>query len=79
MELVFQHYNKGIGHMQRLIDDTKHDCTNVVLLCAFLCMCFEMRYRRPYMSLLHFRHSLKILLSNTVQGETVTCLSMPLL
>lgn len=74
MELVLQHYNKGMRHMQRLIDDDKQHCTNVVLLCAFLCMCFEMRYRRPYVSLLHFRHSLQILLSNTMKSETNTYL-----
>ena len=58
--LVFQHYNKGVSYMQRLINESEHDCTNVILLCAFLCICFEIRYQRPYESLLHLHHALRI-------------------
>ncbi len=68
MEMVLRHYTKGISDMQRILDRKDDYCINAILLCALLCICFEIRCRRPHKALLHLRHALKILSTSPLKG-----------
>lgn len=68
MELVFRHYTQGISDMQRVLDRKDNNCRNVILLCALLCICCEIRCRRPHKTHSHLRHALEIVSASPLQG-----------
>lgn len=68
MELVYRHYTQGISDMQRILDRKDDYCINVILLCALLCICCEIRSRRPHQTHSHLRHALEILSARSSQG-----------
>lgn len=66
---ALDHYGKGITALRRLISQGDSRSINVALLCALLCICFELRMADPRMCLSHLEYSLGILDSNLASGK----------
>ncbi|KND89506.1 Transcriptional regulatory protein moc3, partial [Tolypocladium ophioglossoides CBS 100239] len=64
--LALRHYGRCIQEMQRMAARARDDgrCVNVALLCAVVCICFELRMDEPVAALSHLEHGLSIIRAN---------------
>lgn len=65
VRLAVRNYGACIQNMRHVVGENYGRSINVVLLCAIVCICFELLMDSPDMALCHLEHSLRILNSNT--------------
>lgn len=62
--LALRHYNSCLQGVQELVARGDEYRVNGVLLCALMCICFELRIGMPAIALRHLEHGLSIIASN---------------
>lgn len=66
------HYGKCLSQLRNISQQTDNRSINVALICALLCVCFELRMEDPVYSLHHLEHGLRVLQSRKPLGNSLT-------
>lgn len=68
VRVAIRHYGRRIHNMEHVAGNEDGQSINMVLLCAIVCICFELLMNNPEMALCHLEHSLRILSNNSGAG-----------